>query len=306
MEFINFHIAYLLTKHERVIIPDFGAFVVSKVNDNPLKRRGFISPPVKYFLSFNPEMIQDDGLLVRSVEREKNIGYTEALRLVYEYVDSLVDNLRTGQTVQFSWIGKIHLSGDRKIVFTPAKNLSCNASNCGLVNLNFPYLNESSEEESVLENPQKIYEKPVFYIILAAIVLILALVFIFLVSKPFDKNLFSRPDTTPVISDTIKKANPVKPVINTLPAAQIDSVSSLKYFIIISSLPTEKEAEIMLNYFKAKGLDQSRIIHSDRKYRIAIETFTDQEKAVSFLNMLKKDGGNPLFKEAWIFEDKGQ
>ena len=134
MDFINFHIAYLLTKHECVIIPDFGAFVVSKAKENLSRKRGFISPPANGFLTFNPEIIQDDGLLVSSVAKEKAISLAEARRLVNDYVDSLVNTLMKGQPVQFPWIGRIHLSEDRKILFTPAKNLSCNASNCGLVN----------------------------------------------------------------------------------------------------------------------------------------------------------------------------
>jgi nucleoid DNA-binding protein len=317
MDFINFHIAYLLTKHECVIIPDFGAFIVSKVQDDKLKGRGFISPPNKYSLSFNPEIIQDDGLLVHSIEKEKNLRYAEALHWVDEYVDSLVDNLRTGQTVQFPWIGKIHLSDDRKIVFVPAKNLSCNASSCGLVNLNFPYLNETSEDESINKR-KKIYKRPVFYVVLGGIVLLLALLFIFLILKPLDKNRVSLSDA-PVVSDTLK-VNSLKPAIDTIPLIDADSVKqkiidsikpavadstelSSKYYIIISSLTKETEAEVMLKYFLAKGLNKSKIIRSDGKYRISIETFDDQGKAIFFLDMLKKDGGNPLFREAWIFEE---
>jgi nucleoid DNA-binding protein len=193
VDFINFHIAYLLTKHECVIIPDFGAFVVLKVQDDPSKRRGFILPPIKYYLTFNPEIIQDDGLLVHSIEKEKNTSYTEALHLVNEFVNGLVEDLRTGQMVQFPWIGKIHLSNERKIVFTPAKNLSCNASNCGLENLNFPYLNDVSENKFIKKH-KKQTKRLIFYIILAVIILLSALLFIFLFSKPLDKNLFSHLD----------------------------------------------------------------------------------------------------------------
>lgn len=316
MDFINFHIAYLLTKHECVIIPDFGAFVVSKVQDDRSKRRGFISPPVKNFLTFNPEIIQDDGLLVHSIAKEKNVDYAEALRLVYEYVDSLVDSLMKGQTVQFPWIGKIQLSDDRKILFTPAKNLSCNASNCGLANLNFPCLSEASED-GFIEKRKKIYKRPVFYVILSVIVLLSALLIIFLISKPLKKNLLSFTDV-PFISswykvDSVNQAIDTIPLISrnfakqritdsVKPPAVADSTKlSPKYFIIVSSLIYEKEAEVMLNYFLTKGLDKSKIIRSDGKYRISIQTFYNKEEALSFLDVLKKDGENPLFREAWIY-----
>jgi nucleoid DNA-binding protein len=319
MDFINFHIAYLLTKHKCVIIPDFGAFVVSIVQDGKLENRKFVSLPINYSLTFNPEIIQDDELLVHSIAKGKNISYEEALHLVYEYVDNLVDNLRSGQTVQFPWIGKIHLSGDRKIIFTQAKKLSCNASSYGLVNLYFPYLTETLGNGSI-EKRKKIYKRPFFYIIFVVIVLLSALLSVFLISKPLNKNRFSFPNKL-TMSDMLKVV-PKKPTIDSIPLVIsdsvkpeiIDSVKPIaidstklhpKYFIIISSLTKEKDAEIMLKYFLSKGLDKSKINRLEGKYRISIETFDDKEEAVSFLKMFKKGGGDPLFKEAWIFEDKG-
>jgi hypothetical protein len=314
VDFINFHIAYLLTKHECIIIPDFGAFVVLKVQDDKPKRRGFISPPCQYYLTFDPEIIQDDGLLIHSIEKEKNVDYVEALHLVDEYVSDWVEDLRTGQTVQFPWIGKIHLSDERKIVFTPAKNLSCNASTCGLATLNFPYLNDVSENKFI-KTQKKQTKRLIFYIILAVIILLSALLFIFLISKPLGKSLPSYPDT-PKVSDTLK-INPVKPLIGTdsTKSVHIDSVKKMvadsvklpsKYYIIVSSLRKEKEAEDLLKYFLAKGLDKSIIIRSGEEYQISIETFDNREKAITFLNIIKKDGENPLLREAWILESKKQ
>ncbi|MDR2622376.1 MAG: SPOR domain-containing protein [Dysgonamonadaceae bacterium] len=297
MDFINFHIAYLLTKHERVVIPDFGAFIVIKRKDNVL-RRNFIPFPVNNSLAFNPEIIRDDGLLVHSIAKEKNVDYTEALRLVHEYVDSLVDDLRNGQVVQFPWIGKIHLSDDRKILFVPARNLSCNAESCGLVNINFPYLNEFEEDESTKKR-KKTYKRPVFYIILLVVALLLALSAVFLILKPLNNSL----SYSPVASDTLK-ANPIKPAVDSVKSVNADSVkSSSEYFIIIAGFIKEKEAEVMLNYFVSKGLDKAKIIHSDGKYRISIETFDNKKEALSFLDMIRKDGENPLFKDAWIYEE---
>ena len=320
MDFINFHIAYLLTNHECVIIPDFGAFVVSKKINEKSNKRGFISPPASYSLTFNPEIIQDDELLVHSVAKEKHIDYPEALHLVHDYVDSLVDALREGQAVQFPWIGKIHLSDDRKIVFTPAKNLSCNASNCGLVNFNFPTLTDTSEDESVEKRRKKIYKRPVFYILLAAIVLLLAGLYVFLILKPLDINQFSFPDLPTISISNPFKANPVKQAAAALPSILADSVkpeavdsvkpipidstklSPSEYRIIVFSTVREKDANVMLNYFVANGLSKAQIIHSDGKYRISIETFDNKEEALSFLDVIKKSGDNPLFKDAWIFE----
>jgi len=192
MDFVNFHIAYLLTKHECVTIPDFGAFVASKVNDDKSKKRRFISPPGRYSLIFNPEFIQDDGLLAGSIAKEKNISHEEALHLIDDYVDELVSNLIKGKTIAFPWIGEICLSDDRKILFTPAKNPSCNASVCGLVNVSFPYLSEISKNKSAIQR-KKIHKWPLFYVVLAGFVALLVLLIYFLIFKVFGENLLSFP-----------------------------------------------------------------------------------------------------------------
>jgi nucleoid DNA-binding protein len=309
MDSINFHIAYLLTKHEQVIIPDFGAFVVSKVKDDKLNWRGMISPPVKYSLTFNPEIIKDDGLLVHSIAKEKNIGDKEALRLVDEYVDHLIDDLRTGQIVRFPWVGKIHLSDNRKIVFTPALNLSCDASNCGLVNLNFPYLNENPENNSADKRKNNRKRSIVFAVIVVIVLLAVLGVLITLPIKFSKDRILLRNE--PGRSDTLI-INPPDPVVDSFrfdvdstALAVIDSIQMKQpqYFIIIASLTREKEAKKILNYFISKGMDKAEIIHRNDKYRISIENFTNKEEAVSFLNIIKKEYGNPLLKDAWILEN---
>ena len=309
MDFINFHIAYLLTKHKQVIIPDFGAFVVFKIQDNQENRKGILSPPGKYSLIFNPEIIKDDGLLVHSIAKEKNISGGEALRLVYEYVDSLVDNLRAGQTVRFPWIGKIHLSGNRKIVFTPALNLSCNASSCGLVNFSFPYLNENSEDATAGKR-KKNRRRTAVYIMIAVTVLLSVLgALITLEPSNFLRDLISLPNM-PTVNEMLT-VTPQKPDVDSSSSAHVDSTALTvidsvpaqpQYFLIIASLTEEKEAEDMLEHFISKGMDSATIVHSDGRYRISIETFTNKEDAVSFLDSIRKEQGNPLFSDAWILE----
>ncbi|MDR2690763.1 MAG: SPOR domain-containing protein [Dysgonamonadaceae bacterium] len=310
MDFINFHIAYLLTKHKHVIIPDFGAFIVSKRKEDKPDRRGMISPPVKYSLSFNPEMIKDDGLLVHSIAKEKNIDSGEALRLVYEYVDSLVDDLRTGKTIQFPWIGKIHLSEDRKIVFTPELNLSCNASGCGLVDLNFPSLNEISEDDFAGQR-KKNCKRPLVGVIIAVVVLAAVLAALMTVTPLRSFNdLISLFDMK-----TVKDTDSPVPTVSAISSGDIDSTAAPvvvdsvqtqpQYFIIVTSLTEEKEAEEILNYLMSKGMDEVKIIHSDGKYRISIKSFTNKEEAVSFLNLIRKEQENPLFKDAWILDGIG-
>jgi nucleoid DNA-binding protein len=313
MDCINFHIAYLLTKHKQVVIPDFGAFVVSKVQEDNLNRRGMMSPPAQYSVTFNSEIIKDDGLLVHSIATEKNISDEEAIRLVYEYVDKLVDTLRAGQDVRFQWIGKIHLTGDRKIVFTPSLNLSCNASSCGLVNLSFPTLHEESKNNTTYKRKRKLrWPTGCAAIVITVLLALGALIAL----EPFNclKDMIPFPNLSAISKLLTGKppkpaANLPPPVINidTAESAIADSVQTqLQYFIIITSLTEEKKAQEISDYLMSKGMDEVKIIRSDGKYRVSIKSFTDKEEATSFLNLIREEHGNPLFRDVWILEDAGQ
>ena len=302
MEFINFHIAYLLTKHERVIIPDFGAFIVTKM----MEGRRVFSPPAVCSLTFSPDVIQDDGLLVGSIAQEKSISYSEALHLVYNYVDDMVRVLREGQAIHLHWIGRIYLSDDRKIIFTPATNLSCNASNCGLAKIHFPTL---TDENTLVKITKKTYEKPQAYnIVLVVVVLLLTVLFIFLFLSFLNKNRSHRPNNTPL--SEIPKATPAKPSNDATPLfntgsaeTSMDTVPLIKadYYIVLYSSEKEKEAKKELASYFTKGLKNAKIMELEDMYRITVDVFNNREQAAFYLDMYRKNN-DVLFKDAWILE----
>jgi len=152
VDYIHLHIAYLLTKHECVVIPHFGALIVSEDKSDKSGGRNILSPSLR-FLGFNSEITHNDGLLANSIAKAKKIDYKEALSLVQQFSANLFDCLDKGQTVQIPWIGKFSLSKERKVLFFPAPNLSCNADLYGFANVRLPYLSE-------LKNPSELKAHP--------------------------------------------------------------------------------------------------------------------------------------------------
>ena len=74
----------LIKENNRVIIPNFGAFIISKENG--------LSILFNNFLSFN------DGLLVNYIAEKKGIDTIVATDQVFEYVDKLKKQLdETGE-----------------------------------------------------------------------------------------------------------------------------------------------------------------------------------------------------------------
>ena len=90
MKNIFSHIAYLLTKHECVIIPGFGALVHSNVPAKDTMDEDIFSPPF-ILLGFNSELKHNDGILADSIKKEQKISYNEASKIVSDFSVKLND-----------------------------------------------------------------------------------------------------------------------------------------------------------------------------------------------------------------------
>jgi hypothetical protein len=138
MQSIPFHIAYLLTRHECVIVPGLGAFVIIPSDRETTSRWSILSPP-ENFLEFNPEIKYDDGLLANSIAKEKKNSFKEANLLIADYVSHILHSLDKGEKVQIPWVGCLFVKDNKKI-FQPERTLSCNAFNYGLTGISLSSL----------------------------------------------------------------------------------------------------------------------------------------------------------------------
>jgi len=138
MQSVPFHIAYLLTRYECVIVPGLGAFLVSSSDIEKTSRDDIISPP-QNFLVFNPEINHNDGLLANSIQKENESEFSqiEANQLIERYVKNISRSLEKGKKVQIPKVGTL-FSKDNKKVFQPDKTLSCNAFYFGLGEFSLP------------------------------------------------------------------------------------------------------------------------------------------------------------------------
>ena len=73
------------------------------------------------------------------------------------------------------------------------------------------------------------------------------------------------------------------------------------YCIIVSSLPTAKDAQQVLNDYKQKGYKDVKIIEGSGRYRLSLCSFANKAAAYKKLNELKQ---NDAFKNAWILSSK--
>lgn len=151
MHTFYFSLAYLLTKHECVIVPGFGAFIVYPSISKEQPDSGIMFPP-KNLLGFNPAIKHNDGLLANTISKVNDTSYNEACALIYQLTDKIKLDLKENKIVEFPWIGSFQLSKGDKTVFKPSTQLSCNAEFFGFTNF---YISPLSEMQNLDKTAKK-------------------------------------------------------------------------------------------------------------------------------------------------------
>lgn len=119
------HVEYLLRRHDCVIVPSIGAFLAQTMSAHIDSHAMMFVPPFRQVI-FNSAINHNDGLLVTSVMRRHRLSYATALSAVEEALVALKSRLSARISVDMGNIGKLGLSDDGKIFFSPAEESSAN------------------------------------------------------------------------------------------------------------------------------------------------------------------------------------
>ncbi|PXV61965.1 sporulation related protein [Dysgonomonas alginatilytica] len=116
------HIDYLIQKHDCVIIPDFGGFVLNR-EVAKVASDGSIVPP-RVSVGFNPDLKYNDGLLAESYMNAYSISYDIACKRLTDVVKRLNTILSLRQPVQIGQLGKLSLDAEGRFNFETNNRLS--------------------------------------------------------------------------------------------------------------------------------------------------------------------------------------
>ncbi len=131
---ISQHIEYLLSRHDCVVVPGWGAFIAQYEPAQINSDKGIITPPAR-FLSFNQSVNHNDGLLISSVMRRERISYEAANEAVKREVNLMRLQLETDGEVSLGRLG-IFSKGGNSIVFTATDDNVTSAQFLGLPAVN--------------------------------------------------------------------------------------------------------------------------------------------------------------------------
>ena len=244
---ISSYIFELLQSHDCVIVPNFGALVARNISAKISSDGSKIFPPNKE-LSFNKNLVKNDGLLINAISSNENISYEGAEQKITNWVRRTNKKLEKQRYIEIKNIGSISLE-NTKYVFVPNQNSIFLKSSYGF----------NSIDSSQITRRQKNINNS--YLKYAAILIVFfSLTGVFTKSYFDSVNEFNKASYAEANLEIDKKIQKATFNINTsLPVVKLPIRKQYGSFhIIAGSFRLEENSLRMISQLKEKGFIEAR------------------------------------------------
>ena len=244
---ISSYIFELLQSHDCVIVPNFGALVARNISAKISSDGSKIFPPNKE-LSFNKNLVKNDGLLINAISSNENISYEKAEQKITNWVRRTNKKLEKQRYVEIKNIGSISLE-NTKYVFVPNQNSIFLKSSYGFNSI------DSSQITRRQKNINNTYLKYA-----AILIVFLSLTGVFTKSYFDSVNEFNKASYAEANLEIEKKIQKATFNINTsLPVVKLPIRKQYGSFhIIAGSFRLEENSLRMISQLKEKGFIEAR------------------------------------------------
>ena len=144
------HIEYLLTRHDCVVIPDWGAFIANYDAARYDSGHSVMERPCR-IISFNNGLTHNDGLLAHSLMRREGMDYKQAMRLIADSVASFRKQLAEKREVSMGHLGYFRSNRDRLVEFVSLYPVNSNDQYYGLASVNIDTVDALERETATVE-----------------------------------------------------------------------------------------------------------------------------------------------------------
>ena len=326
MKSLQIHIEYLLTQHDCVVVPGWGAFVVQHSEasfDNSL----CITAPRRW-LSFNALLAHNDGILAHSVMNAEQCSYEAAMAYIGEQVSQWHDIVRQGNTVELEYIGSFRSQEDGSLLFTESNNVVVNSVLAMLPQIDMPMISDilsvEEEDNNAATTEQEItitWHRRAIQAIASVAAIVIFMLFI---ATPVDNfqpvndyaGLVSTEiltqevvaaiesatieEETIVCDHTAETLNSANTVDETPLQVNIDTNTTPRYILVIGSLPTQELAQKQIAEFAEKGVSEHiNIYEHNGRHRLYIDGYDTLSQAQERLDEINAQA-NSVFAGIWI------
>ncbi len=333
---LSIYLKELLFQHDCVILPDFGGFVANYRSAGIKKNQNSLYPPSKA-ISFNKNLVHNDGLLISYVSGKKGIGYVDAKRIVTDFVNEVKKKLDKGKKVTLDAVGTFFYDKQKNLQFEPDTNSNFLLDSFGLSYFNFSTLEEYDVSKRI---QKKFREKPPLRAevrkrnlrrIAIAVPILVALVLIPLKTdilnfnfdisslNPFKTNkvvaVNDKATTDQAISDAAtispeeefagKNSEETEQVISKEPEEIVDEPLLVEeplnqYYLIAGSFKIRDNALRFKDQLTNEGYHSSIFESKDKFYRVSMLVFSDKKEALKAFYSVRKEEDR---SDVWLLKE---
>lgn len=326
------HIEFLLPKHNCVIIPDFGGFVVNVIPARYDSEQCLLPPT--YAVVFNKALNHNDGLLANSICEVENVPYDAACRKIKDAVKEINQALLQNTQVVCGSLGVMTKDEDDNIKFVSNSTLIY-PSYYGLTNVSLAPLVISEETETVIERRRPVLRYAMTGVAAAAV----AALFYF---APINMDYF-KVNNSPQQADIVHTiaSYVISPIVDssaaqipttiteskvaseelatqdlTAEATTMDTESAFPmaksmdevdlkpartYYIVVGGEESQKRAERLLDKIRTNDFKHAELVLGS-VCRVYVASFHDKKEAERYLDIFRLE--NPKYKTAWLYSKK--
>lgn len=298
MDVVLKHIEFLLSHHDCVVVPGFGAFIASYEPAHYNEKWDCYVAPRRVF-AFNESLRQSDGLLAFSIAQNLKISYEKANSIVAKAVSDFRAELMRNGELSFGRLGRIDMSLNGRLIFTASEIDRLSVLSGWLGNIKHVSENIAAEvEEKTYENKTRNKTQRFTHFYRTAAGAVAAILLAIVVSTPVAFKDVYKASTVVTVTKPHKieiqapEAEIVKPTTNDItqsPAEINEGVAELKN-VQISEKPTQNISQ-PITVSEQSGDDditgddtESLRLDPNDPYKLIIGSFMRQSEAELFIS----------------------
>ncbi|WP_295180298.1 SPOR domain-containing protein [uncultured Christiangramia sp.] len=295
---ISNYIQDLLYRYECVVLPGFGAFLAQKQSAFIDESSNEFFPPKKV-ISFNRQLIKNDGLLANYIAEVENVKYQTANNMIQEYVYDLESSLQNASKARLENIGELYLDNGDKLQFEPVTNVNFLTQSFGLdtykalpVNREVykKQVSELEEKAPITFTPESKRSSIWKYAAIGLIALgISSFAGLNIYSSQVTKhNIAEQQEAENQLQEQIQQATFV--IDNPLPAVTFEvEKQSGNYHVVAGAFRVEENAQTKVDELKAEGF-KARLLGANKYglHQVVYSSHQTRREAINKLYAVKK------------------
>ncbi|WP_300433633.1 SPOR domain-containing protein [Christiangramia sp.] len=306
---ISNYIQDLLYRYECVVLPGFGAFLSQKQSAYIDKNSNEFYPPNK-LISFNRQLIKNDGLLANYIAEVESVNYNSANNMIQEFVYDLENSLQNDAKAELANIGRFFLDNEDKLQFEPFTEVNFLTQSFGLNSYKTipvqrevykKQVEEIEEKAPLLFTPEKRKSSFLKYAAIGLLALgISSFAGLNIYSSQVSKhNIAEQQEAESQLQQQIQQATFV--IDNPLPAVTFEvEKQSGNYHIVAGAFRVEENAQKKVDELRTDG-HKARLIGANKYglHQVVYSSHQTRREAINKLYEVKRSN-----EAAWLLVEE--